>query len=370
MMAKPTMAVPARAASTTLSAWRMCQAMRAASQAGLSPVSTRSCDIPASNAASATRAGSRRYWYTTLSIARIAWPEPQAAYVRSGERVKHVLNVVILLQPVDHGENLGRLVLRQLGRHAAQVLVLGRQRREAARFQRLLQPAEIGEGTADHQLRLALLAAALAHLLESVVDEVQLEIVLVDSRWVQAKHAHLAEQEADAAVGGEIATALGDDVAHGRDGASRIVGRGFHQQRHAVRRITLVQPLLVVGGVAPRGALDRRLDPVFRHVDGARVLDGPPQHRIGRRVGAAGLHRHGDVLRDAGELLRHAVPAREHRVLSDFENASHGEHGASSVPAVPAGTMTRGPRDDHLDETAERPRVDTLAVVASKERGS
>ena len=28
-------------------------------------------------------------------------------------------------------------------------------------------------------------------------------------------------------------------------------------------------------------------------------------------------------LRDARELLRHAVPAREHRVLSDFENAAH-----------------------------------------------
>src|ERR1700730_6679654 len=313
MMAKPTMAVPARAASTTLSAWRMCQAMPAASQAGLSPVSTRSCDIPASNAASATRAGSRRYWYTTLSIARIAWPEPQADYVRSGERVKHVLNVVILLQPVDHGENLGRLVLRQLGRHAAEVLVFGRQRREAARFQRLLQPAEIGEGTANHQLRLALLAAALAHLLESVVDEVQLEIVLVDSRGVEAKHAHLAEQEADAAVGGEIATALGDDVAHGRDGASRIVG-----------------------GVAPCDALDRRLDAVLRHVDGARVLDGPAQHRIGCRVGTAGLDCHGDVLRDAGELLRHAVPPREHRVLSDFEDAPHGLHGARTERGVPA----------------------------------
>jgi hypothetical protein len=27
---------------------------------------------------------------------------------------------------------------------------------------------------------------------------------------------------------------------------------------------------------------------------------------------------------DAGELLRHAVPPREHRVLADFEDAAHG----------------------------------------------
>src|SRR5881398_789781 len=162
MMAKPTMAVPARAASTTLSGWRMCQAMRAASQAGLSPLSTNSCDIPASNAASAIRAGSRRYGYTTSSIARARVRRPAG---RSGEGVKHLLNVLVLLQTVDHREDLGRLLLRQLARHGADVLMLGRQRCEAARFQRLLQPAEIGEGTADHQLRLALLAGALAHLL-------------------------------------------------------------------------------------------------------------------------------------------------------------------------------------------------------------
>jgi hypothetical protein len=29
------------------------------------------------------------------------------------------------------------------------------------------------------------------------------------------------------------------------------------------------------------------------------------------------------VLGDARELLRHAVPAREHRMLSNFEYASH-----------------------------------------------
>ena len=50
---------------------------------------------------------------------------------------------------------------------------------DAARFQRLLQFAEIVEGAADHQLRFALVAGALAHLLETVVDEIELQLILV-----------------------------------------------------------------------------------------------------------------------------------------------------------------------------------------------
>ena len=43
--------------------------------------------------------------------------------------------------------------------------------------------------------------------------------------------------------------------------------------RDAVRRVALVEDLLVVRRVLARGALDRRLDLVLRHVDRARVLD-------------------------------------------------------------------------------------------------
>ena len=50
---------------------------------------------------------------------------------------------------------------------------------------------------------------------------------------------------------------------------------------------------------------------------------GAAQRGIRIRVAAAGLDGHVDVLGDARELLRHAVPAREHRVLANFENASH-----------------------------------------------
>ena len=140
---------------------------------------------------------------------------------------------------------------------------------------------------------------------------------------IQAEHAHLAELERHAAGGAEIAAALGEDGAHLRDGARRVVGGGFDDDRDAVRRVTLVDDLFVGGRVLAGGALDRRLDLVLGHVEVAAVLHRAAQRRIGIRIGAAGLDGHVDVLGDARELLGHAVPAREHRVLAYFEDASH-----------------------------------------------
>ena len=65
------------------------------------------------------------------------------------------------------------------------VLRLGRDRRDAAVLERLLQLAEVGERAAEDELRLALLAGALAHLLEPVVDELELELVRVEPRRVR-----------------------------------------------------------------------------------------------------------------------------------------------------------------------------------------
>ena len=66
---------------------------------------------------------------------------------------------------------------------------------------------------------------------------------------------------------------------------------------------------------------------------GARVLDDSPQERIGGGFGSARLHRDGDLLADARELLGHPVPAGEHRVFSSFEDASHGGESSLSVAA-------------------------------------
>ncbi len=59
--------------------------------------------------------------------------------------------------------------------------MLGRERRDAARLECLLQLAEVGKRAADQQLRLAFLVAALAHLFKTVVNEVELEIILIDA---------------------------------------------------------------------------------------------------------------------------------------------------------------------------------------------
>ena len=236
----------------------------------------------------------------------------------------HLLHVLVLFELVDQFEHFGRLLLGQLDRSLADVLVFGRNRRDATLFECPLQRAEVLERAARDQLRLVFLARALAEFLEAVVDQVQLEIILVDTLGAQAKHAHAFELERDAARGGEIAAVLAEGVAHARDGPGRIVGRALDQHRDAMRGVAFVQHLLEVGCVASRGALDGSLDLVLGHVDRAGVLDDSPQRRVRVRVGATTLDRNRDVLADSRELLGHAVPTREHRVLADFENSTHG----------------------------------------------
>src|SRR6185295_4673942 len=119
----------------------------------------------------------------------------------------------------------------------------------------------------------------------------------------------------------------------------RIIGRGLDEEGDAVRRVAFVEHLLEALRLLARGALDGRLDLVLRHVDGARVLDDAPQLRVVRRIGAAGAYGDDDLLADARELLRHAVPAREHRVLAGFEDASHGVNLA--YPPKPPQTWLR-----------------------------
>ena len=76
------------------------------------------------------------------------------------------------------------------------VLGLRRQRRDPASSSAFCSWPKSVEGAADDELRLALLAGALAHLLEAVVDQVELERVLVDAGRVESEHAHALEQEA------------------------------------------------------------------------------------------------------------------------------------------------------------------------------
>jgi hypothetical protein len=86
--------------------------------------------------------------------------------------VEHLLHVIVLLELVDDRQHsVASGPAAPVG--TVQMYSCSADGRDAARLERLLQVAEVGERrTADHQLRLALSAGALAHLLEAVVDEV------------------------------------------------------------------------------------------------------------------------------------------------------------------------------------------------------
>ena len=120
----------------------------------------------------------------------------------------------------------------------------------------------------------------------------------------------------------EVAAVLVEDVADARNGARRVVRRGFDQHRDAVRRVALVDDLFEVCGIAPDarliadstlsfGMFTAREFWIARRSAGFAFGSEPPFFTA--MVMSLPMR----------ELLRHAVPARKHRVLSDFENASH-----------------------------------------------
>ncbi len=150
-------------------------------------------------------------------------------FSQSSQSVKYFLDVVVLLELVDESEHFRGLLFGQFCRDGADVFVLCGKRCDAPRFEGFLQFAEVGEGAADDELWLSLLASALTHLLETMIYEVELEIILVDARGVEAEHTHFLKEEADTAVRGEVATALRHRASDLCDGAGGIVGRGLHQ---------------------------------------------------------------------------------------------------------------------------------------------
>src|SRR5262245_30275478 len=109
------------------------------------------------------------------------------------ERMIDVLHVVVLFERVHHLQHLGGLRLRKFQRSGADEFVRRGYGVDAAFLERLLHVAETGEQATSHQLRFALVARAFAEFLQTVVDEVQLEVVRFDAVGFQAEHAHLAE---------------------------------------------------------------------------------------------------------------------------------------------------------------------------------
>jgi hypothetical protein len=63
--------------------------------------------------------------------------------------MEDLLHVIILFKFVDQAQDLGCLVLGEFDRHGADVLVLRRQRGNAALFESLLKLAKVIEGAAN-----------------------------------------------------------------------------------------------------------------------------------------------------------------------------------------------------------------------------
>ena len=124
---------------------------------------------------------------------------------------------------------------------------------------------------------------ALAHLLEPVVDQLELERVGVEPAGLRRKTPMRLNRKATLPVVPRLPPPLLKCV---RTLATVRVGLSVAVSTRTATpcgRVALVEDLLVARRVLARGALDRRLDLVLRHVDGARVLD--------RRGAAAGCRR-------------------------------------------------------------------------------
>src|SRR6478735_4410419 len=161
-------------------------------RASASAVSVTDCDLPTVMRASPFPRNSMAWKASTLRtserVGPLGGPEhaasskaPSAAGQKLRKRVVDILHVLVLFQLVQQRHHFDRLVFRHSRRRAADVFMSSGQRRDATVLQRFLQVAEFVEGAADDQLRFAFFAGAFAHLVQAVVDEVQLQVVVIDA---------------------------------------------------------------------------------------------------------------------------------------------------------------------------------------------
>src|SRR6266851_1399023 len=116
--------------------------------------------------------------------------------------------------------------------------------------------------------------------------------------------AAVLEEERDRPVGAEIASVLGEGVAHLRHGSDAVVAQAVHHHRRPARPVALVAGLLVADALqAARAALRRALDRVLGHVRVVRLVDRKAQPRVHRRIGPAQARGHRDLLDQPREDL-------------------------------------------------------------------
>ena len=122
-----------------------------------------------------------------------------------------------------------------------------------------------------------------------MIDQLELERVAIDAVGSEPEHALLLEHERHAAGRAHVAAVVLERVADVGDGARHVVGRGLDHHRDAVRAVAFIDHDVVVGGALAAGLGDRGRDPIFRHVDGACVLERAAQRRVAVGAGPPAL---------------------------------------------------------------------------------
>ena len=133
----------------------------------------------------------------------------------------------------------------------------------------------------------------------------------------------MLEHESHAARRAQRTAALVEIHAHAGHRAVGVVRGGLHQESDAVRAVSLIDHLLVVGRILRDGAFDRPLDILLGHVLGLGVLDQNTQADVGRRIGAAGLDGDFDLLADFGKSAGHVAPPFQFARLAVLKCSSH-----------------------------------------------
>src|SRR5215831_18997810 len=145
-------------------------------------------------------------------------------------------------------------------------------------------------------------------------DGGQADVIGVPVAGFGHDHALALEHPGDRVGLAEAAAVLREDVPDGRGGPLSVVGHGVDHDRHPDRAVALVAQFLQRLALAGSGApVDRGLDPVRRHVDLARFLDGEAQPEVAVDVAPAFLGGDGDLTAGTREGL--AALRVDHRLL-------------------------------------------------------
>ena len=120
---------------------------------------------------------------------------------------------------------------------------------------------------------------------------------------LEGDFADVVEHVADGTGGAKVAGVFGEHGADGTAGAVAVVGQGFDDDGDAAGAVAFVTDVVEVFAVGALRLLDGAFDVVFRHVFGARVLNGEAQARVHVGIGRAGLGGDGDFAGELGEQL-------------------------------------------------------------------